>query len=126
MSTPSRVELTEMGAAHIAASAARQATWRRLLRLRWGVGAAVVLLLIIASATVAPLIAPYDPLAVDIRHRLSPPAWMDRGTAEHLLGTDQVGRDLLARMIYGGRGSPAAGVCAVIMSVTFWRLLGLP
>src|SRR2546427_744624 len=102
MSTPSRVELTEMGAAHIAASAARQATWRRLLRLRWGVGAAGVLLLIIASAAVAPLIAPYDPLAVDIRHRLSPPAWMDHGTAEHLLGTDQVGRDLLARMIYGG------------------------
>ena len=50
MSTPSRVELTEMGAAHIAASAARQATWRRLLRLRWGVGAAGVLLLIVASA----------------------------------------------------------------------------
>ena len=125
MSTPSRVELTEMGAAHIAASAARQATWRRLLRLRWGVGAAVVLLLIIASATVAPLIAPYDPLAVDIRHRLSPPAWMDRGTAEHLLGTDQVGRDLLARMIYGGRVSLVVGVAAVIISATIGVLLGL-
>ncbi|PYN04279.1 MAG: peptide ABC transporter permease [Candidatus Rokuibacteriota bacterium] len=114
-----------MGAAHIAASAARQATWRRLLRLRWGVGAAVVLLLIIASATVAPLIAPYDPLAVDIRHRLSPPAWMDRGTAEHLLGTDQVGRDLLARMIYGGRVSLVVGVAAVIISATIGVLLGL-
>jgi len=125
MSTPSRVELTEMGAVHIAASAARQATWRRLLRLRWGVGAAGVLLLIVASAAVAPLIAPYDPLAVDIRHRLSPPAWMDRGTAEHLLGTDQVGRDLLARMIYGGRVSLVVGVAAVIISATIGVLLGL-
>ena len=125
MSTPSRVELTEMGAVHIAASAARQATWRRLLRLRWGVGAAGVLLLIIASAAVAPLIAPYDPLAVDIRHRLSPPAWMDHGTAEHLLGTDQVGRDLLARMIYGGRVSLVVGVAAVLISATIGVLLGL-
>ncbi|PYN72397.1 MAG: peptide ABC transporter permease [Candidatus Rokuibacteriota bacterium] len=114
-----------MGAAHIAASAARQATWRRLLRLRWGVGAAGVLLLIVASAAVAPLIAPYDPLAVDIRHRLSPPAWMDHGTAEHLLGTDQVGRDLLARMIYGGRVSLVVGVAAVIISATIGVLLGL-
>jgi len=125
MSTPSRVELTEMGAAHIAAFAARQATWRRLLRLRWGVGAAGVLLLIVASAAVAPLIAPHDPLAVDIRHRLSPPAWMDHGTAEHLLGTDQVGRDLLARMIYGGRVSLVVGVAAVIISATIGVLLGL-
>jgi len=104
---------------------ARRATWRRLLRLRWGVGAAGVLLLIIASAAFAPLIAPHDPLQVDIRHRLSPPAWMDRGTAEHLLGTDQVGRDLLARMIYGGRVSLVVGVAAVIISATIGVLLGL-
>jgi len=71
------------------------------------------------------LIAPHDPLTVDIRHRLSPPAWMDRGTAEHLLGTDQVGRDLLARMIYGGRVSLVVGVAAVLISATIGVLLGL-
>jgi ABC-type dipeptide/oligopeptide/nickel transport system permease subunit len=103
----------------------RRATWRRLLRLRWGVAATVVLLLIVAGAAIAPLIAPYDPLAVDIRHRLSPPAWMDRGTAAHLLGTDQVGRDLLARMIYGGRVSLVVGVAAVLISATIGVLLGL-
>src|SRR2546426_12199477 len=114
-----RIELGELGAARAAASVARQATWRRLLRLRWGVGAAVVLLLIVASAAFAPLIAPHDPLAVDIRHRLSPPAWMDRGTAVHLLGTDQVGRDLLARMIYGGGGSrPVCGGAGGISAPT--------
>jgi peptide/nickel transport system permease protein len=120
-----RMELGEIGAARATASMARQATWRRLLRLRWGLGAAGVLLLIIASAALAPLIAPHDPLALDIRHRLSPPAWMDRGTAEHLLGTDQVGRDLLARMIYGGRVSLVVGVAAVLISATIGVLLGL-
>jgi len=125
MSTPTRVELGEVIAAGASPVAARQATWRRLARLRWGVGAAGVLLLIIATAVFAPLIAPHDPLAVDIRHRLSPPAWMEHGTAEHLLGTDQVGRDLLARMIYGGRVSLAVAVASVIISATIGVLLGL-
>ena len=125
MSTPTRVELGEVIAAGASPVTARQATWRRLARLRWGVGAAGVLLLIIATAVFAPLIAPHDPLAVDIRHRLSPPAWMEHGTAEHLLGTDQVGRDLLARMIYGGRVSLAVGVISVIISATIGVLLGL-
>jgi len=120
-----RIELGEIGTAPPATSVARRATWRRLMRLRWGVAAAVVLLLIIASAVLAPLIAPHDPLTVDIRHRLSPPAWMDRGTAEHLLGTDQVGRDLLARMIYGGRVSLVVGVAAVLISATIGVLFGL-
>jgi peptide/nickel transport system permease protein len=125
MSTPPGIELAEIGAARPEPDATRQATWRRLLRLRWGVGAAGVLLLIIAAAVFAPLIAPHDPLAVDIRHRLSPPAWMERGTAEHLLGTDQVGRDLLARMIYGGRVSLVVGVASVVISATIGVLLGL-
>jgi peptide/nickel transport system permease protein len=126
MSTPTRIELAKVVvAAGAGQGTARLATWRRLARLRWGVGAAVVLLLIIATAIFAPLIAPYDPLAVDIRHRLSPPAWMEHGTAEHLLGTDQVGRDLLARMIYGGRVSLVVGVASVIISATIGVLLGL-
>jgi len=125
MSTPTRIELTDVVAVRPGADTARQATWRRLARLRWGVGAAGVLLLIVATAVFAPLIAPYDPLTVDIRHRLSPPAWMEHGTAEHLLGTDQVGRDLLARMIYGGRVSLVVGVASVIISATIGVLFGL-
>jgi peptide/nickel transport system permease protein len=125
MSTRTRIELTEVVAARPGVDTAPQATWRRLARLRWGVGAAGVLLLIIATAVFAPFIAPYDPLTVDIRHRLSPPAWMEHGTAEHLLGTDQVGRDLLARMIYGGRVSLVVGVASVIISATIGVLLGL-
>src|SRR4029453_12097697 len=109
MSTPTRIEVGEVVAAGAGPDAARQGTWRRLARLRWGVAAAGVLLLLTPPAVFAPLLAPYDTLAVDIRHRLSPPAWMEQGTSEHLLGTDQVGRDLLARMIYGGGGSLVGG-----------------
>ena len=125
MSAPTRIEVAEVVAARPGPDAARQVTWRRLARLRWGVGAAGVLLLIIVTTVFAPLISPYDPLAVDIRHRLSPPAWMEHGTAEHVLGTDQVGRDLLARMIYGGRVSLLVGVAAVVISATIGVLLGL-
>jgi peptide/nickel transport system permease protein len=79
----------------------------------------------VASAILAPWISPHDPLAVDIRHRLAPPVWMDVGSVEHLLGTDQVGRDLLSRMIYGGRVSLVVGVTAVLISTTIGVLLGL-
>jgi len=98
---------------------------RRLRRLRFGVAAAAILFAIVLSAIFAPLLAPHDPLVVDIRHRLSPPAWMAGGTSDHLLGTDQVGRDLLSRVIYGGRVSLIVGVSAVLLSATIGILAGL-
>jgi len=104
---------------------ALQGSLRRLVRLRWGVAASVILLAIVASAIFAPAIAPHDPLAVNISHRLAPPVWMEGGTSRHVLGTDQVGRDLLARVIYGGRISLVIGVAAVLISTTIGVLLGL-
>jgi peptide/nickel transport system permease protein len=98
---------------------------RRLWRLKWGLGAALVLLLIVAATLAAPWLAPFSPVEVDIRHRLGPPAWMEGGTNEHWLGTDQIGRDLLSRMIYGGRISLLIGVTAVAISSTIGVLLGL-
>ena len=106
------------------ATTARQ-SWPRLWRLKWGLVAAVLMLLIIGVSAAAPWIAPYSPVEVDIRHRLAPPAWMDRGTPDHVLGTDQIGRDLLSRMIYGGRVSLLIGVSAVLVSSTIGVLLGL-
>ena len=119
---PTKLELTQVD---VGAPEVGRATLRRLARLRWGAVAAVILLLIVATAALAPWVAPHDPLAVDIRHRLVPPQWMEGGTPEHLLGTDQVGRDLLARMIYGGRVSLVVGVGAVLISATIGVLLGL-
>jgi ABC-type dipeptide/oligopeptide/nickel transport system permease subunit len=109
-----------------AAGAPALAAWRhRLWRLKWGVAAAAVMLVIVAGAALAPWVASHDPLAVNIRNRLAPPAWMAGGTTVHLLGTDQVGRDLLSRMIYGGRVSLAVGVAAVAISASIGVLLGL-
>lgn len=98
---------------------------RRLWRFKWGLAAAAVMLIVVGSAVGAPLIAPYNPLIVDIQHRLVPPAWMEGGTSAHLLGTDQVGRDLLSRVIYGGRVSLIIGLAAVLISASIGVLLGL-
>ena len=125
VSPPTKIELVELGPARVDAPDLRRATARQLARLRWGLASAAILLLIVLTSAFAPWIAPHDPLAVDIRHRLAPPQWMEGGTPEHLLGTDQVGRDLLARMMFGGRVSLVVGVGAVLISVTIGVLLGL-
>jgi ABC-type dipeptide/oligopeptide/nickel transport system permease subunit len=124
-SAPTKLALANLEDAPVQTPSSGQAALRRLLRLRWGLAAGGILLLIVASSALAPWIAPQDPLAVNIRHRLTPPAWMDGGTTQHLLGTDPVGRDLLSRMIYGGRVSLVIGVAAVILSATIGVLLGL-
>jgi ABC-type dipeptide/oligopeptide/nickel transport system permease subunit len=103
----------------------RTVVLRRLWRLKWSVAAAALMLLIVASAVFAPVVAPHDPLVVNIKHRLAPPAWMEGGAVEHLLGTDQIGRDLLSRVIYGGRVSLVVGVAAVLISASLGVLLGL-
>ena len=118
------VALESPGASPVRPQAAKRSL-RRLWRVKWGVVAALLLLLIVITALAAPLIAPYSPVEVDIEHRLGPPAWMEGGKTEHWLGTDQIGRDLLSRMIYGGRVSLLIGVSAVLVSSTIGVLLGL-
>jgi peptide/nickel transport system permease protein len=125
MSAPTKVELAELGPQRAETSGRGRATWWRLRRLRWGLAASTILLLVVASAVFAPQISPHDPLAVNIRHRLAPPAWMEGGAPQHLLGTDQVGRDLLSRIIYGGRVSLVVGAGAVLIAATIGVLLGL-
>ena len=115
----------ERANAPITGPTAGRRSLRRLWRLKWGLVAGVLMLLIVGVSAAAPWIAPYSPVEVDIRHRLAPPAWMDRGTSDHVLGTDQIGRDLLSRMIYGGRVSLLIGVAAVLVSSTIGVLLGL-
>ncbi len=87
-------------------------------------GAAIVLGVTVV-AILAPLIVPHDPFAQDLMHRLVPPAWMPRGSPEHLLGTDQLGRDYLSRLIYGARISMLIGVLTVICSGLIGITLGM-
>jgi peptide/nickel transport system permease protein len=72
---------------------------RRRLLGHWGIllGGGV-LLLIVVVALLAPLIAPYDPLAQNLDVRMIPPVWHEQGTWDHPLGTDQFGRDYLSRL----------------------------
>jgi peptide/nickel transport system permease protein len=96
--------------------------WRALRRAagaRLAPFGAAVLLLAIAAALAAPALAPYDPLKQDLGHTLARP---DRA---HLLGTDNVGRDVLSRVIWGTRISLLAGFVSVTMAVVSGCVLGL-
>ncbi len=124
LSAEGEVAIKELKAAPVAPTAG-QVSLRRLWRLKWGLAAAAIMLLIVGSAVAAPWLAPFNPLSVNIRHRLAPPAWLEGGTPQHVLGTDQIGRDLLSRMIYGGRVSLIVGVAAVLVSASIGVLLGL-
>lgn len=84
------------------------------LRRRWPtVLAGVVLTGVVAAAVAAPLLAPHSPTDQDLRQRLTPPAWVEGGSAEYLLGTDHLGRDVLSRIIFGARISLLVGAVAV-------------
>jgi peptide/nickel transport system permease protein len=76
-------------------------------------------------ALIAPLLAPHDPFAQDLSARFVPPAWMVGGSPTHLLGTDQLGRDYLSRLILGARISMLIGVFTILLSGLIGTTLGL-
>jgi peptide/nickel transport system permease protein len=76
-------------------------------------------------AIFAPYLTPHDPFAQDLNLRLIPPVWMDGSQSTHLLGTDQIGRDYLSRLIYGTRISMLIGVLTVITSGLIGVTLGI-
>src|SRR6266702_3119596 len=80
---------------------------------------------LLGAAIFAPYLTPHDPFAQDLGLRLVPPAWMEGGQSAHLLGTDQIGRDYLSRLIYGARISMLIGVLTVITSGLIGITLGI-
>jgi peptide/nickel transport system permease protein len=76
-------------------------------------------------ALLAPHLVPHDPFAQNLDMRLAPPAWMDGSQPDHLLGTDQLGRDYLSRLIYGTRISMLIGVLTVLASGAIGITLGI-
>ena len=84
-----------------------------------------VLLLMGGAALAAPQIAPWDPGRQMLVKRLRPPMWQERGLREHPLGTDHLGRDILSRILYGGRISLGVGLSAVTLSGLIGVTLGL-
>ena len=88
------------------------------------IGAAIVLAAVLIALS-APLIAPHDPYSQDLLNRLVPPVWDSRGSWEHILGTDHLGRDYLSRLIYGARISLLIGVGAALISGLIGTVLGV-
>jgi peptide/nickel transport system permease protein len=99
----------------------RSTGFRRFAAL---LGAAIVGTVLLV-AIFAPYLTPHDPFAQDLGLRLVPPAWMDGGQPAHLLGTDQIGRDYLSRLIYGARISMLIGVLTVIVTGAIGITLGI-
>lgn len=102
-----------------------QSLWRRLLaspRVQVGGG---VLLLFIVLAVLAPVIQPHDPYLQNLDLRLLPPIWDEGGAARHLLGTDHLGRDVLARLLYGARVSLVIGLGAAAIGMVIGVTLGV-
>ncbi len=98
--------------------------WRtvgwRLRHDRTTLAAGAVLLLIVLSALLAPWLAPHDPSAGSIRLRLASP-----GTPGHWLGTDEQGRDMLSRLLWGGRMTLLAGLTPVVVAFVVGSALGI-
>lgn len=90
--------------------------WRRFRRNKLALPGAVIVLLVVLAALFAPWIAPYDPLKQDYAMALKP------ASAAHWFGTDDLGRDILSRLIYGARNSLSTGVVSVGLAL----LIGLP
>ena len=84
-----------------------------------------VLLAMGGAALLAPQLAPWDPARQILLKRLRPPAWEARGLREHPLGTDHLGRDILSRILYGGRISLAVSLSSVALAATLGVTLGL-
>jgi peptide/nickel transport system permease protein len=76
-------------------------------------------------ALLAPLLGLSSPQEQSLRKRFRPPVWEERGTWEHPLGTDRLGRDMLSRIIWGARVSLAAGVVTVLLASAFGAAIGL-
>ena len=109
-----------LAAAAVAATPRRRyKAARQLARRPAAIAALAVVLGFIVAAVAAPRLAPYDPNAIDYRALRKPPS------AAHRLGTDEVGRDVLSRLLWGARASLLAGVIPVAIAVTLSVPLGL-
>lgn len=92
---------------------------RAFLRNRTAVAGAVLAAAVILAALVAPAVAPHDPLIQDVYNMLAPPG------GPHPLGTDDLGRDVLSRILYGARVSITVGVFSVLIGTGMGALVGL-
>ena len=99
--------------------------WQGFSANRGALAALIVFVLIALASLLSPWLAPYSPTEQFREHMLQPPLWMDGGTKAFLFGTDELGRDILSRLLWGGRISLGIGLASVLMSLIPGVLLGL-
>ena len=104
---------------------AADATARRLLANRRVVLGGAVLLFFALAAVFAPLIAPHDPVEQDLMLQYVPPAWSDKAEPGYPFGTDNLGRDILSRLVYGARIALFVAVAAAAAAGLLGTVLGL-
>jgi peptide/nickel transport system permease protein len=102
--------------------------WWSFRRSPVAIGSAIVALVCIGGALLAPLIAPHDPFdlaSLELGNAFKPPAWDEEGERAFLLGTDDQGRDVLSAIMYGARVSLLVGISATLFATLLGVLLGL-
>jgi len=85
----------------------------------------VIMVLLVLTAIFAPLLAPHDPSEQNMLERRVVPAFMEGGSTEHLLGTDKLGRDVLSRLIFGGRVSLSVSLLVIVITASIGTVLGI-
>ena len=99
--------------------------WRGFAENRGAVVGLAIMVILIVVAVLADITAPHSPIEQFRDHFLTPPAWQQGGTGRFLLGTDDVGRDIFARLIYGARLSLLIGLSVVTLALGIGTVLGL-
>ena len=96
----------------------------KLLKNKTGVAGHVIITLFVFLALFAPLISPHDPVENALYEQLIPPMWEDGGSAKNILGTDDLGRDMLSRLIFGARVSLVVGLVSVGIALILGTFFG--
>ncbi|MDR6679702.1 ABC transporter permease subunit [Pseudomonas oryzihabitans] len=99
--------------------------WQAFARNKGALGGLIFMVIVISCALLAPWVAPHAPSEQFRDFMLNPPMWLDGGQAQFPLGTDELGRDILSRLIYGAQLSLLIGLASVVVSLTPGILLGL-
>jgi peptide/nickel transport system permease protein len=96
-----------------------QAAWQRFMRHRLAVAGAVTIVVLLLGSAFGPYLLPFDDTYIDIMNRFAPPL-----SGAHVLGTDELGRDVLARLMMGGRVSLSIGIVAMVIAMAVGILVG--
>jgi len=99
--------------------------WQGFTANRGAFAALIVFALIALASILSPLVAPYSPIEQFRDHMLTPPVWAEGGSWQFIFGTDELGRDILSRLLHGGRVSLGIGLASVLLSLLPGVLLGL-